>query len=343
MWKKMALIGAVAMANAFAASAVAQSKHRVSQVVASSSFAFLPMYVAEQMAFFVEEGVELSTVVASSAQAALALVSNGGGSAYYLASPVAGARAAAQGAGMLNCGALMTQNPTNIVISAEAAKRLQVGDAKLLSTAKKVALLKGLKLAAHTPGSSPDLTLKYVLKQYGLDAERDVQILPITFTAILPALERGRIDGFAYSSPVADEAVVRHGAVRLLALTNGEVEPLAGQLSITMVCNRDWVTKQPDAAAAVVRALWRAMKLMKSDPVRAKSAARKAFPNLEDAVFNAAFDANLNAFPDSPRINREQMQAAMDFNVKTGGVPIQVKPEDAFTNDAVDRAAKTMK
>jgi NitT/TauT family transport system substrate-binding protein len=352
MWNKAASL-ANNFANAFVGASVvvlalvaggaqAQPKYQVTQVVATASFAFLPMYVAEHMGYFKAEGVEMTTVVASSAQAALASVSSAGGSAYYLASPVAGARAAAQGAPMLNCGALMIQNPTNIVISAATAKRLNVGDAQSLSTAQKVALLKGLKLAAHTPGSSPDLTLKYVLRQYGLDPERDVQILPIVQNAILAALERDRIDGFAYSSPLADAATVQYGAKRLLSLANGDVESLAGQLSIAMICNKDWLDKQPDAAAAVMRALWKAMRLMKSEPAQAREAARKAFPNLEDAVFNVAFETNRKAFPDSPRISREQIQAALDFNVKTGGAPITVKPEDAFTNSAVDRAAKTM-
>ncbi len=341
--KSVSTLLALAVAIASASTASAQPKYEVSQVVATTSFAFLPMYVAEHMGYFTEEGVKLTTVVASSTQAALAAVTNAGGSAYYLASPVAGARAASQGANIVNCGALMTQNPTNIVISAAAAKRLSVVDARSLPVDKRIALLKGLKLAAHTPGSSPDLTLKYVLKLHGLDPERDVQILPIVQNAILAALERDRIDGFAYSSPLADAAVIQFGSKILVSLASGDVKEVAGQLSIAMVCNRDWVTKSPDAAAAVVRAIWRAMRLMKSDPARARTAARSAFPNLDNAVFDAAFDANLRAFPGNPYITRLQMEAALDFNTKTGGAPIAAKVEDTFTNAAVDRAAQSMK
>jgi len=320
----------------------AQAKHEVTQVVATSSFAFLPMYVAEHMNYFVEEGVNMKTVVASTAQAALAMVSTGD-AAYYLSTPTAGARAAAQGARIQNCGALMTQNPTNIVVSAAMAKKLNITTNSKLSIEQRIALLKGMRLAAHTPGSSPDLTLKYMLTRSGMNPERDVQILPITQDAILAALERDRIDGFAYSSPLADAAVVRYGAVKLISLASGDFKPLAGQLSISMVCNRDWVEKQPDASAAVLRAYWRAMKLMKSDPASARTAARKAFPNLEDAIFNAAFETNLAAFPDSPTITRTQIEGALDFHTKTGGTPITVKVEDTFTNIAVERASRTLK
>jgi NitT/TauT family transport system substrate-binding protein len=308
----------------------AEAKYEVTQVVATSSFAFLPLYVAEHMNYLAEEGVNMKTFNASTAQAALAMVSSGE-AAYYLSTPTAGARAAAQGAKILNCGALMTQNPTNIVVSAAMAKKHNITANSKLTIEQRIALLKGMRLAAHTAGSSPDLTLKYMLTQSGLNPERDVVILPITQDAILAALERDRIDGFAYSSPLADAAVVRYGAVKLISLASGDFKPLAGQLSISMVCNRDWVEKQPDAAAAVLRAYWRA------------TAARKAFPTLEDAIFNAAFETNLAAFPDSPTITRAQLEGALDFHIKTGGTPITVKVEDTFTNAAVERAARTMK
>jgi NitT/TauT family transport system substrate-binding protein len=344
MASKSLLTAFVLAASMFAAhgQARAQPKYAVSQVVATTSFAFLPVYVAEHMGYFAEEGVDLKTVVAATSQAGLAMVASGN-AAYYLTSPVAGARAAAQGARMLNCGALMTQNPTNVVVSAAVAKKHHLSDVSRLSIDQRMALLKGLRLAAHTPGSSPDLALKFMLQRSGLDPERDVQILPITQSAILAALERDRIDGFAYSSPLADAAVLRYGAVKLISLAAGDFAPLAGQLSITMACNRDWVEKQPDAAAAVLRAIWRGMKLMKSDPAQAKAAARKAFPSLEDAVFNVAFDTNLNAFPDNPAISREQMEAALAYHAKTGGTPISVKVEDTYTNAAVERAAQGMK
>ncbi len=336
------LLATFVLAACAAGSAWAQTRHDVTQVVATRSFAFLPVYVAEHMGYFNEEGVNLKTVTASSAQAALAMVQSGD-AAYYLSTPVAGARSAAQGARMLNCGALMTQNPTNIVISQAVAKKNNITNPTSLTSEQRIQLLKGLRIAAHTPGSSPDQTLKYMLQSSGLNPERDVQILPITQDAILAALERDRIDGFAYSSPLADQAVVRFGAVKLMSLAAGEYRPLAGQLSISMVCGKDWLEKKPEAAAAATRAIWRAMRLMKADPARAKAAARKAFDNMEDATFNAAFDTNMNAFPDNPRITREQMVAALDFHTKTGGTAISVKPEDTFSNTAVDAAARGLR
>lgn len=332
----------IVLALGATAPAQAQARHDVTQVVATVSFAFLPVYVAQHMGYFQAEGVDLKTVTASSAQAGLAAVAKGS-AAYYLSTPVAGARSAAQGASMLNCGALMTQNPTNIVVSAEVAKKFKIDDASTLPLARKVEMLKGLRLAAHTPGSSPDLALRYLARQSGLDPERDMQVLPIVQNAILAAMENNRIDGFAYSSPLADQAIVKYGAKRLISMAAGEYTPLAGQLSITMVCNKDWVEKQTEAAAATIRAVWRAMRLMKSDPAQARAAARKAFASMEDKVFDAAFETNLKAFPDAPRITAKQMGQALAFHTATGGTPINAPLEATFTNLAVDRAAQTMK
>jgi NitT/TauT family transport system substrate-binding protein len=340
--KKSVLALSILAALSVSLPAQAQTRHDVTQVVATVSFAFLPVYVAQHMGYFEAEGVDLKTVTASSAQAGLAAVTKGS-AAYYLSTPVAGARSAAQGAPMLNCGALMAQNPTNIVVSAEIAKKFKIDDPSALPLARRVEMLKGLRLAAHTPGSSPDLALRYLARQSGLDSERDMQVLPIVQNAILAALENNRIDGFAYSSPLADQAIVKYGAKRLISMAAGEYPPLAGQLSITMVCNKDWVEKQTDAAAATLRAIWRAMRLMQSDPAKARAAARKAFGSMEDQVFDAAFETNRKAFPDSPRITAKQMSEALAFHTATGGSPINVSVEATFTNLAVDRAAQTMK
>ncbi|MBC7803798.1 MAG: ABC transporter substrate-binding protein [Candidatus Parcubacteria bacterium] len=320
----------------------AQQKHVVNQVVATVSFAFLPVYVAEHSGFFAQEGVDLKTTTASTAQAGLAAVASGN-AAYYLSTPAAGARSAAQGARITNCGALMAQNPTNIVVSAEVAKKHNLRNVNALSVYERIALLKGLRLAAHTAGSSPDLTLRFVLRQSGMNPESDVQVLPIVQNAILAAMEQKRIDGFAYSSPLADTAVAKYGSKVLVSFADGDYRPLAGQLSITMVCSKDWLEKQPEAAAATLRAIWRAMRVMQSDPAKARAAARKAFTSLDDAVFDMAFETNRKAFPDNPTISRAQMEAAIDFHHKTGGAPITVKVEETYTNAAVERAAKTLK
>lgn len=333
----------VVIAACVAMSAVqAQPKYKVNQVVATVSFAFLPVYVAEYSGYFAEEGVDLTTTRAATAQAGLAAVASGSG-AYYLSTPAAGARSAAAGANVINCGALMTQNPTNIVVSAEVAKKFNLSSAIAVPIDQRIKMLKGLRLAAHTAGSSPDLTLRFMLRHAGLNPESDVQIQPIVQNAILAAMEQKRIDGFAYSSPLADTAVAKYDAKILIALADGDYPPLANMLSISMVCNRDWVNKQTDAAAATLRAIWRAMRLMKSDPAKARLAARKAFPNLDDKIFDMAFEANRKAFPDSPEITRAQMQRAIQYHHDTGGAPIKVDVEQTYTNRAVELAAQTLK
>jgi NitT/TauT family transport system substrate-binding protein len=336
-------IGAAIAIGLATSSVWAQPRHDVTQVVATVTFAFLPVYVAEQMGYFKAEGVDLKTLKAASAQAGLAAVA-GGGAQYYLSTPVAGARSAAAGAPLVNCGALMNQNPNNIVVSRAIAKQLNLPpNVNSIPLEERFKMLRGLRIAAHTAGSSPDLTLRFMARHFGMDPERDLRILPITGDAILPALEQDRIDALIYSSPLADTAVIRHGGVKLISLADGSFKPLAGMLSISMVCNRDWVEKNPDSAAATLRAIWRGMKLMKVDPAAARAAARKVFPDLSDEIFNEAFATNLAAFPDNPRISVENMERALDFHHRMGGAPITVDIQRTFTNAAVDRAEQTMR
>jgi len=332
-------IALAACAAVLPAQSQAQQKHPVSQVVATVSFAFLPVYVAEHAGFFIAEGVDLKTITASTAQAGLAAVSSGNAS-YYLSTPAAGARSAAQGAKMLNCGALLAQNPTNFVVSAEVAKKHNLTNVNAMSVYDRVHLLKGLRIAAHTAGASPNITLRFMLRQSGINPDTEVQILPLVGNAILAAMEQKRIDAIAYSSPLADTAVAKYGAKVLISLADGDYRPLAGMLSITMVCNAEWA--KSEAAAATLRAIWRAMRLIQSDPVAARAAAKKAFPKLEDGIFDMAYEINRKAVPDNPGITRAQMDAAIDFHHKTGGAQINVKVEDTFSAVAFERAAKSM-
>lgn len=338
--KAAAAIAVAAVAAAIPMQAQAQQKHPVNQVVATVSFAFLPVYVAEHAGFFAAEGVDLKTTTASTAQAGLAAVSSGNAS-YYLSTPAAGARSAAQGAKMLNCGALLTQNPTNFVVSAEVAKKHGLTNVGAMSVYDRIHLLKGLRIAAHTAGASPNITLRFMLRQSGINPDTEVQILPLVGNAILAAMEQKRIDAIAYSSPLADTAVAKYGAKVLISLADGDYRPLAGQLSITMVCNKDWAGTE--AAAATLRAIWRGMQLIRTDPVQARAAAKKAFAKLEDSIFDMAYEINRKAVPEHPGISRAQMEAAIDFHHKTGGAPINVKVEDTYSTVAYERAAKTMK
>lgn len=340
MLKPLAAALAVSVALS-APGAVAQTRHDVTQVVATTSFAFMPVYVAMHAGFFEEEGVDLEVITASSAQAGIAMVASGEAS-YYLSTPVAGARSAAQGAAVTNCGALMTQNPTNIVISGEVAERIDLpDDPSTLSVEERMGMLRDLRMAAHTPGSSPDQTLRFMALQAGMDPERDFEILPIAGRPILAALEQGRIDGFAFSSPLADTAVIQQGARKLFSLADGSYEPLSGMLSISMVCSKDWVENETEAAAATLRAIWRAMELMRDDPAAAKQAARQQFADLDERIFEAAFETNLRAFPDNPRISQDQIEQAIEFNENMGGAELDAAPEDVYTNVAVDMAEST--
>lgn len=336
----MTMLACLLAASLQPAAQAQQKRHTVTQTVATTSFAFLPVYVAEHMGFFAEEGVELKTLRVQSAAAGVAATASGNVN-YYLSSPAAGIQAAARGANVRLFAAVMTEYPGNIVVTREVAARHRITDNTPLL--QRLDALKGLKMAAHSPGSAPDQLLRYVVRAQNMNPESDLTILPITDTSILAAMEQKRIDGFSYSSPLADTAVVRYGARILLSLASGEFKPLAGLLSIAAVANKDWVEKEPEAAAAVARAIWRGQLLLRSDPMKAREAARKAFAGTEPAVFDQAFETNRRAFPDSPALTRAMVERVYEFHRATGGQPITAPVEQVFNNSAVELAAKTLK
>ena len=340
MRKTLLLSIAIALGLGAAAASAQPMRFTVTQIVATTSFAFLPVYVAEQMNYFAEEGVDLKTLRTQTTQAGVAAVANNNAQ-YYLSTPASGAQAAGRGADVRLFAGLMTQYPGNIVVSKEVAERHRLTEG--MNVASRLEILRGLRMAAHSPGSAPDQLLRYVVRAQNMNPDRDLTILPITDTGILAALEQKRIDGFSYSSPLADTAVVKQGARILVSAAAGEIRQLAGLLSIVAIGSREWLQKEPEAAAAVVRAMWRGMLLLQNDPAKAREAARKAFPATDSAVFDLAFETNRKAFGGTPAIARDMMERVLQFHLSTGGQPIQGRIEDTYTNAAVELAAKTIK
>lgn len=93
----------------------------------------------------------------------------------------------------------------------------------------------------------------------------------------------------------------------------------------------------------VVRAMWRAEKLIATNPEKAKPAVQAYFPKLDAAIFDAAYRHSLPAVPRDPRVTREGIQRNLDFLAEMTGTGINVDVDKVFTNHIVDLASKSMK
>src|SRR5438445_4932207 len=129
------------------------------------SFVFLPLYVAEQLGYFKAEGITAQFVdFEGGAEVTTAMVGgsiDAGGT--MVERPLI---LAEKGFGAKNLVALENRNPLHVVLRAN-------------HPAKEVKDLKGSRIGMTRAGSGTDLSLRALLKDAGLEPDRDVAIIGI--------------------------------------------------------------------------------------------------------------------------------------------------------------------
>jgi NitT/TauT family transport system substrate-binding protein len=170
--------------------------------------------------------------------------------------------------------ALSRGTPWLLVVRADlAAKRGDIG------------AVKGLRLTA---AEGPDLALRQMLVEAKIDPNRDLQIveLPgakardVSFGVFAAhALESGLVDGF-WANAMGSETAVRRGVGKILVDVRRGDDPaevrhftFAGLATTEALIERD-----PECAAAAVRAIVRTQKALRDNPALAAEVGRRRFP-----------------------------------------------------------------
>ncbi len=165
-----------------------------------------------------------------------------------------------------------------------------------------VEAVKGLNI-----GAAPlvDLGLKQLLKEAGIDEERDqVTIAPVPgafhgknvnfgLTAA-QALEDGKIDGFWANGMGAEVAIRRGAGTMVLDARRGDGPP--GAFNYTMpalITSQRLIEEDPEACAAAVRAIVKTHKALKADISLATEVGRKLFPAEEAEIIADVVERDL--------------------------------------------------
>lgn len=145
-------------------------------------------------------------------------------------------------------------------------------------------------LRGRTIGAAPwvDMGLQHLLREVGLDPERDVRIVPISGgpdrqpnfgLRAAQALQERQVDAFWANGMAAEIAVGAGFGSLVLDVRRGDGPQSAFTCTLPAIAATDRLLEtDPDVAKAVVRAVVRAQEALKADVTRAGEVGARLFP-----------------------------------------------------------------
>lgn len=292
----------------------AAAQQKMTVAFSTVGFAYLPALVAKSMDLYRAENFDADIVITGGETKALAGLI-GGGVDVYLGSAPTVIRARENGAKILMVGNCVSQYATNLVLSSAWVKAHSLTEKSTFQ--EKVTALKGATLGITAPGSGTDLIMRFLARKAGLNPDRDMTLSTLGGSdTILAAFAQGRIDGFALSAPVAENAVKNHGAVMVLDLSKGQVSDLDGFLYTAITFREDVLDKAPDVAVRFLRVQQRALDAIRSDATtdQARDAVWKMYwPKVDKALFDEMWLNWKGAWPKTVEIREQSVQQMVDF------------------------------
>ena len=196
-----------------------------------------------------------------------------------------------------------------------------------------VQAVKGLRIGA-APG--PDLALKRLLQEEGIDLESDdVAIGPVAAASgpgvsfgvqAALALEEGIIDGF-WANAMGSEVAIRSGVGTVVLDVRRGVGPVGAQNYTfpALVTTEDMVQRDPDSTAAAVRAIVKTQQALRNDVSRATVVGERLFPAEEAAMIAGLVNRDLPYY--DPLITEEAVAGvnrfAQDIGLLSADVPYE--------------------
>jgi ABC-type nitrate/sulfonate/bicarbonate transport system substrate-binding protein len=288
----------------------------------SISGAYIPIWAAHDGGYFTKEGLEDQIVlIPSGTQLAQVTV-----------------------AGEIDIGSL---NGSSAIAAA-----LQGADLKIIGNSgnkmifslyvkpeiKNVESLKGKKIGITRYGSAPDISIRYALRKYNINPEKDLTLIQLGFMATVAAgLQGGSIDGGVVSPPT-QFAVDKAGFKELINITDMDFAfPNPALVAVGSI-----IKSKPDVINRFIRAYARGIQRARTDrQFTYKSMAN--YTKIQDQdVLRRAYDLYVGkVLEKAPNINMVGLQNALDDLAKTVPAARTAKPEQFVDHRFLDNLEKS--
>jgi len=225
--------------------------------------------------------------------------------------------------------ATLTKGPTTqITLRNDVIERL--GLAEDASAEDKIKALKGLKIALPQPGSLTDVVTREAFRLFGIDADKDMTIRPITEpTALVTAVREGQVDGYAFSAPTSVQPVAEgYGSVWV---SLNEVPELAELPFIDVVTSKTFLKERRDDVVKFVKVLQESAQVLADDPDSVKeSIQKKYFAELEPNLFDLSWEFSLPTAQNGIEPSKVGFDALVTMTENQTGESVDVSFDDVY-------------
>ncbi|SOE51140.1 ABC transporter substrate-binding protein [Orrella dioscoreae] len=291
------------LALAVAVSSLSLAAHANDKAVVSAAFKsvfYLPVYFAEEHGYFKNEGLDVRIDVASSSTNALAAVISRSAD-FSLHGPEWTAISVGRGAPVKVVGG--TLNRLGVWLTCKSDFRFEG--------------FKSLSSATISTGAMPTTSTSAFLKlikQAGLDARKDLDILEVPMGNEIGPLKSGQADCAVLYEPGASQAEAQ--GYKVVSAFSREIGPY----TFSAISTRQDI--DPQVARKFVSGIDRALKAIRKDPEAAVASGIKLFPNLDKEVVRASVVRLIDdgVFADSVELRQPALNDALQTQVDLGNL-----------------------
>jgi NitT/TauT family transport system substrate-binding protein len=237
---------------------------------------FLPIYVARHKGYFKDEGIDIKLAVLAAGGFVNAVLS--GDAFAYIASVDHNAFARAKGMSLIAVSNLLGR--ANIYMMARTDIPPMTGDL--------TSYLKGKRIAVGAYGGTPNNVLRYFLKKWNLDPRKDVSLIEVGNSSIVPASIKSKQADLGVSSEPFITQLYKQGLWTQPIFNAGK--ELGPFVDTALSVRGDMLEKDPGTVKAFVKAVVRALVYVNANRDEMLSFAKTEFPTATEEDLKSSLD-----------------------------------------------------
>lgn len=336
--RKFAGLAALALATTLLAAcgggsgAAAAGGARDVKIAGINLLTFSPVFVADRLGYFKDEGLNVTIVPTNSGDASVQAMLGGSVQAVTTGFDTA-LELTAKGQATQHL-AGMEMATIYAFVGGNSFPQIPADDPQAFVNA-----VRGKKFGVASSGSTGDTIARGLFREYGLNPEADVSIIAVgTGAAATAALQTGAVDALITYEPDLTKMVDAGIGRVVFDLRTTTKEKTYSQLpTSTLQATSGWIEDNPDTARALVRAVAKANRVLREDPQTALPVLTQLYPDLSPASVEGIYTASQSHF--RAEISEEAYEAALAIYRDAGVVADDVAYEQVVATQFADEWA----